>query len=137
MLVDINKTFYKSDQLKAHFYKPRDNIHLSPSGTRGLLGCINQYTNIVENFKQCAYPRPFTQPRGSWGPQFQTQPRQGGYALASRNRRRTDREDGNNAERCFKCGLTNHKTYECHHKNQLQCRICNLYGHKDSVCWDY
>ena len=56
--VDINKTFYnKYDQLKSHFYKPRDNIHLSPSGTRGLLGCINQHIDIAESFKLCAYTK--------------------------------------------------------------------------------
>ena len=43
----------------------------------------------------------------------------------------------NNAERCFKCGLTNHKTYQCRHKKQLQCYICKFYGHKDSVCWNF
>ena len=28
---------------------------MSSSGTRGLLGCINQYIDIVESFKHCAY----------------------------------------------------------------------------------
>ena len=39
-------------------------------------------------------------------------------------------------ERCTKCGLTNHSTYECHHKRQLLCYACNFYGHKDSICWN-
>lgn len=39
-------------------------------------------------------------------------------------------------ERCMKCGLTNHRTYQCHHKKQLLCYACNYYGHKDSVCWN-
>ena len=65
IFVDINKTFYKKhDQLKVHFYKPRNNIHLSASGTRGLLGCINQSIDIVENFMQCAFSRQSTQPQG-------------------------------------------------------------------------
>ena len=39
-------------------------------------------------------------------------------------------------ERCTKCGLTNHSTYECRHKRQLLCYACNFYGHKDSICWN-
>ena len=39
-------------------------------------------------------------------------------------------------ERCTKCGLTNHTTYECHHKRQLLCYSCKFYGHKDSICWN-
>ena len=39
VFIDICKNLYnKHKQLKAHFYKPRDNIHLSSSGTKGLLG---------------------------------------------------------------------------------------------------
>ena len=68
--VDINKTLYnKYDQLKSNFYKPRDNIHLSPSGTRGLLGCINQHTDIVESFKLCAYSKQSTLPSEPREPQ--------------------------------------------------------------------
>ena len=51
----------ESPELKSHFYKVRDNIHLSASGTRGLLGCIHQHVHIVENFQQCAYTGPWTQ----------------------------------------------------------------------------
>ena len=39
-------------------------------------------------------------------------------------------------ERCAKCGLTNHSTAECRHRRQLLCFECNMYGHKDSVCWN-
>ena len=57
--IDINKTFYNIyNQLKSYFYKPRDNIQLSSSSTRGLLGCINQHIDIVESFKHCAYYGP-------------------------------------------------------------------------------
>ena len=37
-------------------------------------------------------------------------------AFPSRNRRRSDNNDSNSSERRFKCGLTNHKTFECRHK---------------------
>ena len=71
VFLDINKTFYNIyDDPKSHFYKSRDFFHLSPSGTRGLLGCINQHIEIVENFKLCAYTRQSTQSKGSRGPQM-------------------------------------------------------------------
>ena len=71
VFLDINKTFYnKYDEPKSHFYKPRDFIHLSPSGTRGLLGCINQHIEIVENLKLCAYTSQSTQSKRSRGPQM-------------------------------------------------------------------
>ena len=112
---DVNKTFYnKYNQLKSHFYKPRDNIHLS-SGTRGLLSAINNYVEIVDNFKTC------TQRTFSPG-KVQHRPRQPHY--------------DNSSERCFKCGLSNHKTSDCFHKNQVQCFHCKLFGHKDSICWN-
>ena len=48
--------FYdKHHQLRTHFYKPRDNIHLSRSGTKGLLGLINQTLYAVENLDKCVY----------------------------------------------------------------------------------
>ena len=87
---DINKY----DEPKSHFYKPRDFINLSPSDTRGQLGCINQHIEIVENFKLCAYTRQSTQSKGSRGPQMppsqrrnETQQRGRDNAFPPRNRR--------------------------------------------------
>ena len=38
-LIDVHKAFYnKRNQLKVHFYQPRDNIHLAASGTSGERG---------------------------------------------------------------------------------------------------
>ena len=133
--IDINKTFYnKNNQLKSHFYKPRDNIHLSSSGTRGLLGCINQHIDIVKSFKQCAYYGPSAKKDST------AYPRRNESRLSapsSNNHHGRGVQHHNNAERCFKCGLKNHKTYQCRHKKQLQCYICKFYGHKDSVCWNF
>ena len=121
--VDVHKAFYnKRSQLKVHFYQPRDNIHLAASGTRALLGAINSHIDIVVNFKTCAHNLGASQ-----------------YKYT----RRGNKQDGlnldyndKNAERCFKCGLTNHKTHQCFHKNQVQCFSCKFYGHKDTICWN-
>lgn len=50
MYIDTNRNLYnKQKQLKPHFFKPRDNIHLSSSGTKGLLGAVSQHKGIVSN----------------------------------------------------------------------------------------
>lgn len=55
--ININSAFYdRQGQLRSHFYKPRDNIHLSRSGVKRVLGSINQHVQIVENFERCVYP---------------------------------------------------------------------------------
>ena len=54
--VDANSAFYDyNNELRTKFYKPRDWIHLSNSGTKRLLGTINSLLPIVENFKFCVY----------------------------------------------------------------------------------
>ena len=37
-------------------------------------------------------------------------------------------------DRCLKCGVQNHSTLDCRHKNQIQCRSCSFSGHKDYNC---
>ena len=55
--IDTNAGFYdKNQQLRSHFYKPRDNVHLSRSGIKRVLGLINETLYIVENFEKCVYP---------------------------------------------------------------------------------
>ena len=54
--VNSNADFYdKKGKLRYHFFKPRDNIHLSRSGTKRLLGTINNQLYIVENFEKCVF----------------------------------------------------------------------------------
>ena len=121
--IDVHKAFYnKRNQLKVHFYQQRDNIHLAASGTRGLLGAINSHIDIVENFKTCA----LNHLRGS--SQYQS------YQHEKKQYRLNQSPNDNNVERCFKCGLTNHKTHQCFHEKQVQCFLCKYYGHKDSIC---
>ncbi|GFW66101.1 hypothetical protein TNCV_1710001 [Trichonephila clavipes] len=37
--------------------------------------------------------------------------------------------------RCYNCGLFNHTSNECYHKNKgLKCFNCNQFGHKSSQC---
>lgn len=77
--IDTNADFYdKKNQLKHHFYKPRDSIHLSRSGTKRLLGTIDHHLCIVENFEKCVFPfsqsntRPKQRRTGQYGQLQQT-----------------------------------------------------------------
>ena len=154
--IDTNSGFYdKHSQLRTHFYKPRDNIHLSRSGIKRVLGLINETLCVVENFEKSVYP---VQKEAN-STQSPSQ-RRAHYGRNTRNERGLDtnyREvrpsqnhntwytgrhgsvyrnpnDEYHSEnvRCLKCGLTNHSTDICRHKTQVQCFICKLYGHKDS-----
>ncbi|GFW70896.1 uncharacterized protein TNCV_2864911 [Trichonephila clavipes] len=41
----------------------------------------------------------------------------------------------NKSTRCYNCGLFNHTSNECYHKNKgLKCFNCNQFGHKSSQC---
>ena len=121
--IDVHKAFYnRRNQLKAHFYQPKDNIHLAASGTRGLLGAINDHIDIVDNFKSCAINDGTSHYKN--------------YQPMKKRYRPNQLPDCHNTERCFKCGLTNHQTHQCFHKNQVQCFLCKYYGHKDSICWN-
>ena len=121
--IDVHKAFYnRRNQLKVHFYQPKDNIHLAASGTRGLLGAINEHIDIVDNFKSCAINDGASHYKN--------------YQPMKKRYRPNQLTDGHNTERCFKCGLTNHQTHQCFHKNQVQCFLCKYYGHKDSICWN-
>lgn len=113
-LIDSNSDFYdKKGKLRYHFYRPRDNIHLARSGTKRLLGSINIHLDIVENFEECVFPLS----RTTQSQRYHTT--QDSTEIAAR-------------ERCLKCGLTNHITLNCRHKQQVQCFKCHYYGHKDS-----
>ena len=47
---------------------------------------------------------------------------------------RFSRVDYRSREPCFKCGLTNHSTYECHFPRPITCRSCGGIGHKSKSC---
>lgn len=129
------------------FYKIRDNIYLSRSGTRRLLGTINGHIQIVDNFECCAYPdrQPFVRgnrPAAGHVARNNQQSRGNGISEGNHRRRpRPPRFNNRSAEdryedRCMKCGLRNHVTVECRHKTQIQCFHCKFYGHKDLICWN-
>ncbi|MEW8545036.1 MAG: GDSL-type esterase/lipase family protein [Candidatus Thiodiazotropha sp.] len=175
--IDTNAGFYdKHNRLRHHFFKPRDNIHLSRSGIKRLLGTINQHLCVVDNFEKCVYninllPTSSTQSRVDQTSQRvrefrsreinHTQTRQRPVSInhntnnfgqhdspafieARYGRHNNDNHqlqhqiEKSQSERCMKCGLSNHTTFECKHQKQVRCFKCHCYGHKDSsgLCWD-
>ena len=77
-------------------------------------------------FKHCAYYGPSAKIDSAAYPQWNESRLS---APSSNNHHGRGVQHHNNAERCFKGGLTNHKTYQCYYKKQLQCYICKFYGH--------
>lgn len=162
--IDTNAGFYdKHHQLRTHFYKPRDSIHLSRSGIKRVLGLINETLYIVENFEKCVYPLNSTQKKSESSTasashqtvQYVHNARNDGdrdtsgrgirpsqnhnnqYRYKGKHRSTYFYQNENECQypdnlRCLKCGLTNHSTGSCHHKTQVQCFNCKLYGHKDT-----
>lgn len=161
--IDTYKGFFdKHNQLRSHFYQVRDNVHLSRAGTRRLLGLISNEIPVVDNFEYCAYTdrQPLVRITNrvsnfarSQQRNEQSEPRSvnptgavqsnnvGNDSYQHRRPRFRTRYRNRNAEdrfedRCMKCGLKNHTTAMCHHRNQLQCHSCSYYGHKTSICWN-
>ncbi|MCG7879040.1 MAG: SGNH/GDSL hydrolase family protein, partial [Candidatus Thiodiazotropha endolucinida] len=145
--IDAYTAFFdKNGKLRSHFYKERDNVHLSRSGVKRLLGTINQSLHIVNSFDHCAYPlhsRPTNNLQCDYNRRNQNE-RHAFPKNTNNNKHSTGRERQTFRQlgylenvRCLKCGLTNHITEDCKHRNQVQCFICKMYGHKDSsgLCW--
>ena len=145
--IDTSNGFYdKHQQLRPYFYGERDWIHLSQSGVKRLLGTINSHINIVESFKNCAYPAPSKHDPRLKQPQRKQQNlhhRQAESRLEIEESFGSQHEpdsptniEGSSSERCMKCGLQNHTTDGCWHRAQVQGFSCRFYGHKDTFCWN-
>ena len=154
-LVDAYHGFFdKRNQLRRQFFNPRDNVHLSRAWSRRLLGAINEKVEVVDDFAYCAYnDNSRNQAADSSGPVRRSQSVNSGRSVQTargshdnmhngwqqqRTSNRTSRRNADEADRihdrCLKCGLKNHSTSDCHHKNQIKCRNCSFYGHKDYNC---
>ena len=144
--IDIISGFYdKHHQLRTHFYKPRDSIHLSPSGIKRVLGLINETLCIVENFEKCVYPLNSTHKKAE-------------NSTASASQRRVDyehntRNDGNretsgrgvrpsqhhdnqyrNKGRHGSTYFYQNENNECQYPDNLRCLKCGLTNHSTGSC---
>ena len=87
----------------------RDKYHLNKKGTGILLSSLNETLGFVKPH------------RSSHMPAHQRHHRQGSQL---------------NQRRCYNCGETNHLRDRCWYGRKLQCRICHIYGHKASACFE-
>ena len=117
------------------------------SGCLIQVGCLIEVTTntgstVVDNFKSCAlsgFSSQFNKKsQGKKQHRYNQHPGDNNRynQHPSDNNRYNQHPSDNNNEQCFKCGLTNHKTHQCFHKNQVQCFLCKFFGHKDKFCWN-
>ena len=132
-LVETEK-YFCTDENPVMRYYGKDQIHLSKSGIRRLLDCIeksNEGIVLVENYELCAYGR---SPAKNGG---QNRNRRNTGTHTQRGSRRSQAPTGQNRATgvcCVKCGETNHSTFQCKHKTQIKCHDCGFLGHKQSRC---
>ena len=139
---------YENDPIKnsrenvmTSFYQPTkeryyddDLIHLSISGTKRLLGEIEEIINIVESFENCTFKSQH-QKRGRVQKRFSQTSGQRSSNGPRRDRPSQNRGwNTNNEATCYKCGETNHETRQCRHKEQLKCHYCGFFCHKSGRC---
>lgn len=123
--VDAYLAFHNKHGEVIERYYSKDSIHLSTSGIKRLLGTINSFVEIVQNFDQCGFLR-----RQGKGRPATTHQRGAGLNVRSQSTRANNRRK----LRCNKCGETNHTTIQCRHSDRIQCHHCGYSGHKSKRC---
>ena len=115
-------------------YYNNDQIHLSKSGIRRLLDCIeksNKRISLVQNYESCSY-------NGRTPAKNSENKRQGSAGAQNQRQKSKPHVSGGQNRvtntRCVKCGENNHSTFQCRHKTQIKCHDCGYLGHKQSKC---
>lgn len=140
--------FDNGGQLRSYFYQRRDNIHLSSSGTKRLLGTINKHIPIVDNFDQCVRdlhnPKPQQYRRQNyWNSSTRNQGRQNDRDPSTKDQRQPSRPDGtHNAQHNGHAGGEANWYREGGRQNGLgqqrtggdRCIKCGLENHNTSEC---
>ena len=146
--VDNFRSFHdKNGAILLRFLNQNDHIHLTPSGTKRLLGTINNIVNIVHNFDKCTmtpnnpqsdYNR-YEHPRLNHSRRLDQSRRHNDSfdnSFSSYYRDRRPRSTDYRARKCLNCNDTSHITSECRHSKPIKCWECGLIGHKQERCWN-
>lgn len=134
-VVDMEKHFCDSDGIPVLRYYSKDKIHLSKSGIRRLLDAMEKSCDslvLVENFEQCVFG-------GRHSAKHNVQHNNRKHSVLSHHRREQIPSSRNflansKSQGCVKCGESNHSTFDCKHKDQIQCYSCGYFGHKQMRC---
>ncbi|MCG7877246.1 MAG: SGNH/GDSL hydrolase family protein, partial [Candidatus Thiodiazotropha endolucinida] len=124
VLADMFNAFHEKDGGVCERFFQFDSVHINPSGIKRFLRVLHDIEFLVKDFDQCSHPK-----KSTYRPKRRRYDRN---FLSQRGNVR--RNATNRTTKCDKCGESNHATNSCHHKNQLRCFDCLLYGHKSSRC---
>ena len=151
VLIELFTSFLKNGRVVDRYFS-HDGIHLSTSGVKRMMGCINEICHIVTDFNTCAFRQQNIKARQSnsmsrgdsvaWKPsvrapntlEYQRHRRkpmgfQPGFQTDT-TRRNTS---ANNLVPCEVCKKSNHVTSECFFRKQNfngRCHLCGETGHK-------
>ena len=120
-LVDQYRAFFDGQgKLIMRYFGPSDQIHPFDTGTRRILGQINDKVKIVSDFAKCTFPRSRNDDRNNFNGRngrrdLQPQP----FAVSLR---------------CLNCFDPSHETYQCRHHKPVICWFCGLSGLKSDFC---
>ena len=153
VLIELFTSFLKHGRVTDRYFS-NDGIHLSTSGVKRMLGCINEICHIVVDFNLCAFHQRNKKARHqnaysrgdsvTWRPNVRT-PDSFQYKRHTRKPRRFQpgiqiditgsKINGNNYIQCAICKKSNHETSACYFRKQNfngQCHLCGETGHKKS-----
>lgn len=134
-LVDMEKHFCDTDGIPVLRYYSKDKIHLSKSGIRRLLDAMEKSCDslvLVDNFEQCVFGSRHNVKHtvhNNYRKQSVQNHQRRGQVPSRRNFSANNKPRG-----CVKCGESNHSTFDCKHKDQIQCHSCGYFGHKQMRC---
>lgn len=132
MFVDNDSTFKHQDKVDESLLNTR-GLHLNRKGTRRLLQNLHEVHPIIKKRSRDSTadpvgPSPTTANTRSMNNNTGSY-RQQRPARNSSERRR----DSHFPARCDLCGLSNHRTRDCRHRQPVQCHTCHEFGHKSYI----
>ncbi|MCG7875883.1 MAG: SGNH/GDSL hydrolase family protein, partial [Candidatus Thiodiazotropha endolucinida] len=110
--------FDKHGKLIKRFFSEHDPVHPSNSGTKRLLGTMNDLVYIVNDFQKCVFQQSSAQSRATV-PNYG--PRQSRASVPNYGPRLISYQHQGRNGRCLNCNDPSHSTYECRHKKPIKC----------------
>ena len=100
------------------YFGQNDQVHPSTTEIRRLIGTINDRVRIVNDFNKVTSSRP------------------GNYYHGKQGKSDTRLKPFLVNNRCLNCYDSSHGTFQCRHKEPIECWYCGNVGHKQEFCWN-